>query len=79
MTEWYIQRNSDGPYPLQLRFGGCEYSLTEAEFSLFAEAVYKIRSGIINYAESEAYADLCYAGPKVDLREILNLPKFRRF
>lgn len=64
MPDWYVQRNSeDSHWPYSVRFGGCEYSLTEEEFGdLFAAfyAVAHMKDGPY-CVESEDYRDLVIA------------------
>jgi PHD/YefM family antitoxin component YafN of YafNO toxin-antitoxin module len=77
MPDWYVQRNSEGsPYPFQVRLGGCEYSLTEAEFNTFAMTVYDVYLAEKPVCiESEGYQDLVIAStPKYEeLKSLLGL------
>lgn len=80
MPDWYVKRNGeDSPYPYSLRLGGCEYSLTEAEFGdLFAAftAVANMVDGPY-CVESEGYQDIEHFVARPDevqeLRSLLKL------
>lgn len=62
MPDWFVKRNGeDSPYPYHVRLGGCEYSLTEEQWTELTNAFYQVDLGSTNYVESEDYADLVIA------------------
>lgn len=80
MPDWFIKRNGkDSPFPYHLRFGGCEYSLTEQQWMNLLEAMVAVdQSSSPLCIESEGYQGISYAGPAregevQELRAILGL------
>jgi len=63
MPDWYVRRNEEGStFPYQIRLGGCEYSLTEAEWSELIYAFQAVEETSVPVCiESEDYQDIVIA------------------
>ena len=86
MPDWYVRRNNaESAFPFQVRLGGCEYSLTEADFTLLTQAFWHVHTNYKDEVTSEGYQDIVisHSSAKVDLRSLIGLalPKapMRRF
>jgi hypothetical protein len=78
MPDWYVRRNDKGAaFPYQIRLGGCEYSLTEAEWEMLASGVGLVFEHDADYCESEGYHDLTIAkgDDKKSLSSIMGFDK----
>ena len=80
MPDWYVRRNSaESAFPFQVRLGGCEYSLTEADFILLTQAFWHVHTNYKDEVESEGYKDIVIAKgtDKPDLRSLIGLTEIK--